>query len=118
MCDHEDDMMLMMNMKMNWLVSFVLLSHKLDVNPMKTKWTVLLQAQAAVQATAAAEAAAQLAALAQQQRDVNKAVQSQQQQVKAAQQSLADLQTQQQQVGSELNVLLGKVPELSDMLHR
>ena len=99
-------------------MSFVLLSHKLNDDPMKTKWIVLLQAQAALQATAAAEATAQLAALAQQQKDVNKAVQSQQQQVKAAQQSLADLHTQQQQVGSELNVLLSKVPELSDMLHR
>ena len=118
MCNHEDDMMLMIIAKMSWLVSFLILSHKLENDPMTTKWTVLLQAQAACQATAAAEATAQLAALAQQQKEVNKAVQSQQQQVKAAQQSLADLQTQHQHVGSELNALLGKVPELSDMLHR
>ncbi len=71
-----------------------------------------------MQAKANAETNAQLAAIAQQQKDIQKAVQGQQQQVQAAQRSVEDLQRQKDQGESELQSLLNHVPELSDMLTR
>ena len=79
---------------------------------------VLEQAKAAVQATAAAEASSQLAVLAQQQQDIKDAMKDQQQQIKAAQRSIEDLEAQKHRADSELNGLLSKVPELSDMMSR
>ncbi len=75
-----------------------------------------IQAQAALQAKVNAETNAQLAAIAQQQKDVNKAVQGQQQQVQAAQRSTEDLQRDQGE--AELQSLLSHVPELKDMMTR
>lgn len=77
-----------------------------------------MQAKAALQAKANAETNAQLAAIAQQQKDINKAVQGQQQQAQAAQRSVEDLQRQKDQRESELQSLLSHVPELNDMMTR
>ena len=77
-----------------------------------------IQAEAALQAKANADTNAQLAAIAHQQKDIEKAVQGQQQQVQAAQLSVEDLQRQKDQGESELQSLLSHVPELSDMLTR
>ncbi len=77
-----------------------------------------IQAKAALQAKANAETNAQLAAIVQQQKDINKAVQDQQQQVQAAQRSVEDLQRQKDHRKAELQTLLSHVPELSDMMTR
>ena len=77
-----------------------------------------IQAKAALQAKANAETDAQLAAIAQQQKEINKAVQGQQQQVQAAQGSIEDLQRQKDQGEAELQALLSHVPELRDMMTR
>ena len=77
-----------------------------------------IQAKAALQAKANAETNAQLAAIVQQQKDINKAVQDQQQQVQAAQRSVEDLQRQKDHGEAELQTLLSHVPELSDMMTR
>lgn len=78
----------------------------------------VMQAKAALQATASAETRSQLAFVAQQQRDINKAMQGHHQQAKAAEQSVENLQRQKEQAQSELDSLLSQIPELSDMMNR
>lgn len=78
----------------------------------------VMQAKAALQASASAETKSQLAAVAQQQRDINKAMQGHHQHAKAARQTVEDLQHQKEQAQSELDGLLSQIPELSGMMNR
>ena len=76
-----------------------------------------LQAQALLQASASSDMTAQLASIKNQHKDITRAMQSQQQNVKAAQSTLDELHSQQKQIQKELQHLIRQVPELT-MLSR